>query len=152
MLNKLRGDYTKWFGAPEALRAATLGGATALGRARELGAIEKGRIADLIAYRLHSFPFTPLNDVVNQLVYAANRHEVDFVMVDGEAILTDGRLTRVNEERLLEEIREAHARVEPLLAASEKDVERLRGPYERIYKRCQHIEIAPDTHPARFSH
>jgi 5-methylthioadenosine/S-adenosylhomocysteine deaminase len=152
MLNKLRGDYTKWFGAPEALRAATLGGATALGRARELGAIEKGRIADLTAYRLHSFPFTPLNDVVNQLVYAANRHEVDFVMVDGEAILTDGRLTRVNEERLLEEIREAHARVEPLLAASEKDVERLRGPYERIYKRCQHIEIAPDTHPARFSH
>jgi hypothetical protein len=24
MLNKLRGDYTKWFGALEALRAATI--------------------------------------------------------------------------------------------------------------------------------
>ena len=152
MLNKLRGDYKKWFGAPEVLRAATMGGAKALGRGRELGAIEKGRIADLTAYRLDSFPFTPLNNMVNQLVYSANRHEVDFVMVDGEPILAEGRLTRVDEDRLLDEIRAAHARIEPLLTASEHDVERLRGPYERIYNRCQHIEIAPDTYPARFSH
>jgi guanine deaminase len=152
MLNKLRGDYTKWFGAPEAFRAATMGGAKALGRDHELGAVQKGRVADLVAYRLHSFPFTPLNNVVNQLVYAANRHEVDFVMVDGEAILANGKLTRIDEDRLLGEIQAAHLRIEPQLTASEKDVERLREPYERIYNRCQHIAIAPDTHPARFSH
>ena len=152
MLSKLRGDHATWLGAPEVLRAATLGGATALGRGHELGAIEKGRIADLTAYRLRSFPFTPLNNVLNQLVYAANRHEVDFVMVDGEPILADGRLTRVDEDRLLDGIAEAHRRIEPLLAASEKEVERLLAPYERIYRRCQGIEIAPDTYPARFSH
>ena len=151
MLNKLRGDYIEWFGAPEVLRAATIGGAKALGRARELGAVEKGRLADLTAYRLDGFPFTPLNNVVNQLVYAANRREVDFVMVDGEPIMIAGRLTRVDEDRLLDEIRAAHARIEPQLAASEEDVERLRGPYERIYRRCQQIEIAPDTFPARFA-
>jgi 5-methylthioadenosine/S-adenosylhomocysteine deaminase len=151
-LNKLRGDHSKWFGAPEVLRAATLGGAKALGRAHELGAIDKGRIADLVAYRLHSIPFTPLNNAINQLVYAANRHEVDFVMVDGEPILAQGRLTRVDEDHLLDEIAEAHARIEPLLTQSEKDVQRLRPPYERIYRRCQAIEIAPDTYPARFSH
>jgi 5-methylthioadenosine/S-adenosylhomocysteine deaminase len=58
----------------------------------------------------------------------------------------------VDEPRLLAEIKEAHARIEPLLTDSENDVERLREPYERIYRRCQHIEIAPDTYPARFSH
>jgi 5-methylthioadenosine/S-adenosylhomocysteine deaminase len=73
-------------------------------------------------------------------------------MVDGEVIFADGRLTRVDEPRLLAEIKEAHARIEPLLTDSENDVERLREPYERIYRRCQHIEIAPDTYPARFSH
>jgi guanine deaminase len=151
-LNKLRGDYSKWFGAPEVLKAATMGGAKALGRGHELGAIAKGRIADLVAYRLHSIPFTPLNNAVNQLVYAANRHEVDFVMVDGEPILANGSLTRVDEDRLLDEIAEAHARIAPLLTQSEKGVERLRLPYERIYRRCQAIEIAPDTYPARFSH
>jgi hypothetical protein len=128
-----------------------MGGAKALGRGHELGAIEKGRIADLTAYRLRSFPFTPLNNVLNQLVYAANRHEVDFAMVDGEPILAQGRLTRVDEDRLLDEISEAHARIKFLLDASEKEVERLRAPYERILRRCQAIEIAPDTYPARFS-
>jgi guanine deaminase len=152
MLNKLRGDYEQWFGAPQVLRAATMGGAKALGRGHELGAIEKGRIADLTAYRLRSFPFTPLNNVLNQLVYAANRHEVDFAMVDGEPILAHGRLTRVDEDRLLDEISEAHARIKSLLDASEKEIERLRAPYERILRRCQAIEIAPDTYPARFSH
>lgn len=152
MLNKLRGDHTKWFGAPETLRAATMGGATALGRGKELGAVEKGRIADLTAYHLHTIPFTPRNDLLNQLVYAANRKEVDFVMVDGETVMSGGRLMRVDEDKLLDEIAEAHSRIEPLIAASEKDVERLLGPYERIYKRCQHIEIAHDTYPARFSH
>lgn len=152
LLQKLRGDYTKWIGAPEAFRAATVGGAKALGRGLELGAVEKGRIADLAAYRLHSFPFVPLNNALNQLVYSASRNEIDFVMVDGEPILADGKLTRVDEDRLLREIAEAHARIEPLLTASEKDVERLREPYERIYRRCEQVEIAPDTHPARFSH
>jgi 5-methylthioadenosine/S-adenosylhomocysteine deaminase len=152
LLQKLRGDYTKWVGASEAFHAGTMGGAKALGRGRELGAIEKGRIADLVGYRLNSIPFTPLNNALNQLVYAAGRSEVDFVMVDGETVLTNGKLARVDEDRLLREIGEAHARIEPLLTASEKDVERLRAPYERIYRRCQQIEIAPDTHPARFSH
>ena len=126
-----------------------MGGAKALGRAHELGAIEKGRIADLTGYHLHSLPFTPLNNPVHQLVCAACRHDVDFVMVDGEPILQDGKLTRVDEDRLLDEIREAHARLEPLISESEQDVERLRPAYERIYRRCQAIEISPDTYPAR---
>lgn len=152
MLQKLRSGYTKWIGAPEAFRFATMGGAKALGRGRELGSIEKGRIADLIAYRLNSIPFTPLNNPLNQLVYSASRKEVDFAMVDGEVIMAHGKLTKINEGRIIAEIQEAHARIEPLLTASEKDVERLREPYEQIYHRCEHIEVAPDTHPALFPH
>ena len=152
LLQKLRGDRSNWIEARDAFRAATIGGAKALGRAHELGAIEKGRIADLTAYHLNSISFTPLNNPVNQLVYSASRNEVDFVMVDGEVILSNGRLTRVDEDRLLGEIREAHARIGPLLSASEKEGERLREPLERIYHRCGDIEISHDTYPARFSH
>ena len=152
LLQKLRGDYTDWVGATEAFDAATMGGARALGRESELGAIEAGRKADLVAYRLGSIPFTPLNDPLQQLVYAASRAEVDLVMVDGAVTLRDGRLTRVNEAALLDEIAEAHARIEPSLSASEADTERLVEPYRRIWRRCQCIDIAPDTYPARFSH
>ena len=43
-------------------------------------------------------------------------------------------------------------RIEPMLTASEADVEELVVPYERIYRRCQCMDIAKDTYPARFSH
>lgn len=152
LLQKLRGDHTTWVGATEAFEAATMGGARALGREGELGAVAVGRKADLVGYRLDSIPFTPLNDPLQQLVYAAGRAEVDLVMVDGAVKLRDGGLTCVDEAALLAEIATAHERIAPELAASEADVERLVAPYTRIYRRCQCIDIAPDTYPARFSH
>jgi guanine deaminase len=95
-------------------------------------------------------PVHPFNNAVDQLVFAATRREVDMVMVDGEVIKKDGKLTRVDEDRLLAEIQQAHVRIAPLIAESEKDVERMLAPYERIYRRCQQIDISPDTYPARF--
>jgi 5-methylthioadenosine/S-adenosylhomocysteine deaminase len=151
LLQKLRGDHTTWVGATEAFEAATMGSARALGREGELGAVEVGRKADLVAYRLDTIPFTPLNNPLQQLVYAAGRAEVDLVMVDGAVTLRGGQLTRVDEAAILSEIAEAHERIEPVLTASEADVERLVEPYTRIYRRCQCIDIAPDTFPARFS-
>lgn len=152
LLQKLRGDHTTWVGATEAFHAATMGGAKALGRAKELGAVEAGRIADLVGYRLDGISFTPLNNPVNQLVYSAGRNEVDLVMVDGEVIEQGGKLTRIDEDAIIDEIHAAHERIEPMLTASEADVEELVVPYERIYRRCQCMDIAKDTYPARFSH
>ena len=151
LLQRLRGANENWILAKDALRAATLGGATAFGRGKELGAITKGRIADLVAFRLDGIAFTPLNNPINQLVYSG-RKPVDLVMVDGEVVLANGRLTRIDEDRLLEEIRAAHARLTPLLRAAEKDGERFHAPFQRIYRRCQDIEIASDTYPAHLSH
>jgi len=150
LLQKLRGDHTSWVGAQEAFLAATMGGATAIGFGDALGAVEVGRIADLAVYRLDRVPFTPLNDPLRQLVYAESGSSLDRVFVDGEPVMADGKLTRVDETALLDELAAEHAKLEPLIAASERDVERLLPPYERIYRRCQAIEIAPDTYPARF--
>ncbi len=151
LLQKLRGDYSAWTGASETLRAATLGGARALGREWELGAIETGRIADLVAYRLDGIAFTPLGNAVNQLVYGATKADIDMVMVDGEIIQAGGRLTRVDEDALIAEIHEVHARIADALDASDRDVARLAEPYERIYQRCRHMPIAAETYPARLA-
>jgi guanine deaminase len=151
LLQRLRGDNVNWILAKDALRAATLGGARAFGRGNELGAITEGRIADLVAFRIDGIAFTPLNNPINQLVYSG-RKQVDLVMVDGDVILANGRLTRIDEDRLLDEIRAAHERLAPLLIAAEKDGERFHAPFERIYRRCEAIEIARDTYPARLPH
>ena len=71
-------------------------------------------------------------------------------MVDGEVVLANGRLTRIDEDRLLEEIRAAHARLAPLLKAAEKDGERFHAPFQDLLAVLD-IGIASDTYPAHLS-
>lgn len=151
LLHKIRGDdHTRWIGAEEAWRAGTMGGARALGRERELGAVEVGRIADLAAYRLDSIPFVPLNDPLRQLVYAETGADLDMVFVNGEAVLMGGKLVRVDEAALLDEIRQEHEKLKPMIDESEKSVEPILAVYRRIYERCRKQPIAEDTYPARL--
>jgi 5-methylthioadenosine/S-adenosylhomocysteine deaminase len=153
LLQKVRGDdHTRWIGAEEAWRAATIGGARALGRERELGAVEAGRIADLAAYRLDRIPFVPLNDPLRQLVYSETGAGLDMAFVDGEPVLMNGKLTRVDEAALIDEIRAEHERLQPLIEQSEQSVEPILAVYRRIYERCRQQPIADDTYPARLPH
>ena len=150
LVQKLRGEHTSWTGAREAFAAGTMGGARALGFGAELGAIEVGRIADLVTYRLDRVPFVPLNDPLRQLVYAETGSGVDTVIVDGEIIFADGRFTRVDEDAILAELAEEHGRLEPFLAASERDTARMLPAYARIHRRCLGHPIAADTYRARL--
>jgi len=78
--------------AHAALRAATLGGARALGLGARVGSIEPGKRADLVAVALRGPELAPCYDPVSQLVYAAGREHVTHVWVDGELRVRDGDL------------------------------------------------------------
>jgi 5-methylthioadenosine/S-adenosylhomocysteine deaminase len=81
--------------AHAALRAATLGGARALGLGARIGSIEPGKRADLVAVALRAPELAPVYDPVSHLVYAAGREHVTHVWVDGEAkTLASGLDTR----------------------------------------------------------
>lgn len=150
LLHKGRGhDFTRWVGAKEIYAAATLGSARGLGRGNELGAIEVGRLADLTAYRLDRISFTPPANLLRQLVYSETGSSLDMVIVDGAFAMRDGRLTGIDEAAVIDEVREEYAKLRPHFEASRGDVERMRAPMERIYRRCQQIPIAEDTYPAR---
>jgi 5-methylthioadenosine/S-adenosylhomocysteine deaminase len=75
------------FPAHAALRAATLGGARALGLGARIGSLEPGKRADLAALAL-----APCHDPVSELVYAAGREQVTHAWVDGKLRVRDGRL------------------------------------------------------------
>jgi 5-methylthioadenosine/S-adenosylhomocysteine deaminase len=77
--------------AHAALRAATLGGAQAIGLGDAAGSIVAGKAADLTAVALRGPELEPCYDVVSHLVYAAGREHVTDVWVAGEAQLTDGK-------------------------------------------------------------
>ncbi len=81
--------------AHAALRAATLGGAIALGLEDRIGSIIPGKAADLAAVEFDSLELQPAYDVVSHLVYACGREHVTDVWVGGERVLQDRMLTRV---------------------------------------------------------
>ena len=128
----------------------TQGSARAFGFGGGLGVIERGALADLVAYRLDSVPFTPLHDPVRQLIYAERGADIDFAMVNGDVALRDGQFTRVDETRLLVEI---HREIEGLaaqFAASEASVAPVRAAMDALYGRTLQAEIPADTYPARL--
>ena len=99
-------DYSQWLTAADILKAATIDGARSAMLEGETGSLETGKKADLIVLRMTGLDFTPLNDVARQLVYCENGGSVELVMVDGEVVVRDGRLTRIDEDAVLGEIRE----------------------------------------------
>lgn len=131
-VSKLRGPgMDQWLTADEMLRAATEGGAHALGL--PLGRIEVGAKADLIALNLDTTTFTPLNDAVRQLVYGEKGQSLAWVVVAGQPVFRDGRLTQVNEHRLLERAREAHEELIGSLRSSQADSQPFQDALRAIY-------------------
>ncbi len=98
--------------AASALRAATLGGAFALGWSERVGSIEAGKQADLAAVRLDDIETQPLYNVVSQLVYATGRQQVSDVWIAGARKLRDRVLPNVD----LGEVREKARRWRERLA------------------------------------
>lgn len=97
------------FGAEDGLRMATLGGAEALGMSSQIGSIEIGKQADLIAVDLSQPHTLPVFSPVTALVLSARASDVSMTMVGGELLLEAGNMQRVNELmlcRAVEEIRE----------------------------------------------
>jgi 5-methylthioadenosine/S-adenosylhomocysteine deaminase len=72
------------FDAATALRAATLGGARALGFDHLVGSIEPGKQADLVVVDMAQVETQPLHHVVSQLVYATGRQQVSDVWIAGK--------------------------------------------------------------------
>ncbi|MCU1503994.1 MAG: N-ethylammeline chlorohydrolase [Ilumatobacteraceae bacterium] len=76
------------------LAMATLGGARALGLADEIGSLDVGKRADVIAVRMdrpHAWPGTA-SDPADRLVYASQATDVDHVVVDGRLVVRSGVL------------------------------------------------------------
>jgi 5-methylthioadenosine/S-adenosylhomocysteine deaminase len=76
--------------AHAALRAATLGGAAALGLEGRIGSIVAGKSADLAAVRLAGPELSPCYDPLSHLVYAAGREHVSDTWVAGRHLLQSG--------------------------------------------------------------
>jgi 5-methylthioadenosine/S-adenosylhomocysteine deaminase len=98
------GDATAW-NAAYALRAATLGGARAIGLGERIGSLEVGKQADFICVQMGALETQPLYHVVSQLVYSSGRSQVSDAWIAGERRLADFELVDFDSVGLLERVR-----------------------------------------------
>jgi len=88
--------------ARRVLRMATIDGARALGLDDSIGSIEPGKRADLQLINLECLHTTPHPDPVSAIVYAADRSNVESVIVAGRFLMRDGMLTTMDESQVIE--------------------------------------------------
>jgi 5-methylthioadenosine/S-adenosylhomocysteine deaminase len=93
--------------AEDVFKMATIGGATALGIAEEVGTIEVGKKADLVLVDMKAPHLTPYRHPISHLVYAANGGDVDTVICNGQILMQEREILTMNEKALLEEAEEA---------------------------------------------
>ena len=94
-----------------ALRAATLGGAKAIGFDDRVGSIEPGKEADLVCVDLSALETQPLHHVVSQLIYATGRQQVSDVWIAGKAKLRQRELVAMDIAELIANARQWRARI-----------------------------------------
>lgn len=111
LLAKAVADDAKALDAFRALRAATLGGARALGYETRIGSIEAGKQADLVCVDLSQLETQPLHHVVSQLIYATGRHQVSDVWIAGRAKLRERALVDIDVAGLLANARQWRERI-----------------------------------------
>jgi 5-methylthioadenosine/S-adenosylhomocysteine deaminase len=85
----------------QALEMATINGAKALNLDSEIGSIEVGKAADMIAVNLSSFATSPVYDPVSALVFSCSRDHVSDVWVNGNHLVKKGQLSSVNTPNLV---------------------------------------------------
>jgi len=101
-IGKIAADDAAAVSADTVLRMATLNGAEALGIADHTGSITPGKAADLCAIDLDAIETRPTFDPVAAVVYNASREQVTDTWVAGQRLLTDRRLTTLDEADLRE--------------------------------------------------
>lgn len=88
--------------AIEALKAATINGAKALNIDSRTGSLEKGKLADIIAIDLSHLHCQPVYDPISQIVYTARSDQITNVWSEGNLLVRDRQLTRMDTREILQ--------------------------------------------------
>jgi 5-methylthioadenosine/S-adenosylhomocysteine deaminase len=111
MIGKVVADDAAAVSAHQTIAMATLNGARALGREDELGSLEAGKLADLIAVDLGDPFLQPVYDPASHLVYSNHGRQVTHSWIGGIPQVQNGQLTRIDVPDLMLRVREWSAKI-----------------------------------------
>jgi 5-methylthioadenosine/S-adenosylhomocysteine deaminase len=137
LIHKVKSPYFKdWLGAKDAFQMATGGGSRAGHLQNIIGSIEVGKKADLVLLDLNSLPLFPANNLLNQLVFAEHGESISQVIVDGKVVLDKGTITQLDEQAIMDEIREEAKTIQHNIERTVAAGKRLEPYLEAAYLKC----------------
>lgn len=101
LLQKVHNRDSSALSAWEIYSMATNLGADCLNMNDQIGSLEEGKKADIIAIDLQKPNTTPCYDPIASLVYSGNSENISSVFVEGELIFDNGEFTKLNEHQIL---------------------------------------------------
>lgn len=125
-------DYRQWVRAEEIMNMATKGGA-ACAKKKDVGTIEPGQKADLVLIDLNRNSFFPQNNLLNQLILSENGDGIDSVIVDGQMIFDNGSFTRVDENKIWNEVKERSEVIRDIIESGVEAANELSPYLEKSY-------------------
>lgn len=94
----------KSLSAKTVLKMATVNGAKAMGKEKELGKIKAGYLADLVLVDMDNLRHVPQNDIMAALVYSTNGLDVDTTIVNGQILYENKKHLTIDVAALKDEI------------------------------------------------
>ena len=92
---------------------ATINGAKALAWDNEIGSLELGKQADIIAVKIDSISQQPLYNPASQLVYTNSGSQVSHSWVAGKMLLENRKLCTINERSLIQTTEQWRKKIHP---------------------------------------
>jgi len=103
LLAKLHSADATTLAASDVLYMATMGGARAMGQEEQIGSLEAGKLADMIAVDLSGPECQPVYNPLSQLVYACNGSQVTHRWVAGRALMSERELMTLDLAEVLQQ-------------------------------------------------
>ena len=100
--------------ATQALFAATLGGARALGLDDQIGALAEGMQADLIAVALDGAHQQPATNPLDALIFSSSGRDVRMTMVAGKEVYRNDRVMTASEAELQTQLQSVRRKIDAL--------------------------------------
>jgi len=99
--------------AHAALRMATINGAKALGWQDQIGSLEAGKSADVIAVEIKSLSQKPLYNPASQMVYTNAGSQLTHSWVAGRTLMEERKLLTLNEAELIQTADDWRTQIKP---------------------------------------
>jgi 5-methylthioadenosine/S-adenosylhomocysteine deaminase len=103
-LHKVIGNDPTLLNAAQVVKMATINGAKAIGLSDRIGSLEAGKQADLIILKNRKPHLAPMYHPESHLVYTANGADVTHVLIDGQLVVNNRKITTFDVEQVMAEI------------------------------------------------